>query len=82
MPALWGIVVNYSIDYCVDYSPCYSFCFLKTLQSFVMPRITEEQIYALLLGLVENKASTDIPVKLIKLASTAVCQPLTTSYNE
>ena len=33
-------------------------------------------------GLEEIKASTDIPVKLIKLASTALCQPLTTIYNE
>ena len=47
-----------------------------------MFRVTEQQIYALLSGLEENKASTDIPIKLIKLASTALCQPLTTMYNE
>ena len=50
--------------------------------SFYLAPVTQTQVLTLFPGLKENKASLDVPNKLIKLASGLLSAPFTEIYNE
>ena len=50
--------------------------------SFYLAPVTQTQVFTLFSGLKENKASLNVPNKLIKLASGQLSAPFTEIYNE
>ena len=50
--------------------------------SFYLAPVTQTQVSTLFAGLKENKASLNVPNKLIKLASGQLSAPFTEIYNE
>ena len=50
--------------------------------SFYLAPVTQTQVFTLFSGLKENKASLNVPNKLIKLASAQLSVPFTEIYNE
>jgi len=52
------------------------------VNSFYLAPVTQAQVFTLFAGLKDNKASLNVPNKLIKLASGPLSMPLTRIYNE
>ena len=52
------------------------------VNSFYLAPVTQTQVFTLFSGLKENKASLNVPNKLIKLASAQLSVPFTEIYNE
>ena len=50
--------------------------------SFYLAPVTQAQVFTLFAGLKDNKASLNVPNKLIKLASEPLSMPFTRIYNE
>ena len=50
--------------------------------SFYLAPVTQTQVFTIFSGLKENKASLNVPNKLIKLASAQLSVPFTEIYNE
>ena len=74
------ILLNYSIA--SDHTDPSQYIESTPSISFYLAPVTQTQVSTLFAGLKENKASLNVPNKLIKLASGQLSAPLTKIYNE